>query len=705
MTSSDPIPQPPGRWPADEHGIFHALFAAYPDALIVTDAAGRIVLANQTSLNLLGYERAALIGANVDILVPDLARERHASHRKAYADNPRPRAMGTDAELVARRRDGTEVMVEIALSPLRDRGSTYVVAAIRSIAEFPRVKLALRRARYSEHLARLGRIAADARDPMTLLEHVPVIATEALEAESSRVLLLEPDGRRFRVAAGVGLVPAEPIGETIAVSGDTVADLVITTGRSLRLPDLRRETRPVVPPEYIEAGFASGLFVPLVDRGRTIGTLSVMSSVPDRFKDHDLQFVEALSSTLATALQRAETEEALSHAQRLETVGQLTGGIAHDFNNLLTIIHGNLQVIEELPGVGDDPYGRELVASALRAAKRGAELTSKLLTFSRRQVLRPSRIEIEPMLRSLAEMLQRTVDQRIRIEVDIAEPGLAVDVDAGQLESALLNIAINARDAMPRGGRLRFYAFASDVLPPNVRREPERLATPPGSYVGIAVSDDGEGMSDEVRERAFEPFFTTKPLSRGTGLGLSTVYGFVTQSNGAVSIESRAGAGSTLTLYLPRQVDRGPASPRVARRAGRAVPGGLRVLVVEDDPGVRQVALRFLASMDARVTAVANGEEARQALDRQAPFDLMLTDVALGAGIRGTELAAEAGRRYPGLAILLMSGFASDRLDRDGRDLRRYEMLPKPFDRAALSKAIQRALQRSRPVGRSTTSR
>ena len=656
--------EPIDRLPKGDPQLQSGLFAAYPDGLIVTDSLGRIVLVNETALGLLGYELDELMGQSVEIVVPDRTRDRHAAYRAGYHANPRPRPMGTGAELVARRRDGTEVVVEIALSPMQQSGTDYVVAAMRSIADFPRVKLALKRARYSEYLARLGRMAADARDPMALLEHVPFIAAEALEAESSRVLLLEPDGQRLRVAAGIGSVPGQPIGNILNPDTDGAAAFVIANGQPLNVADFRSERRFQVPAGYLEAGLLSGIGVPLFDRGRTIGTLSVASRLADRFKDHDLEFLEALSNTLSTALQRARTEEALNHAQRLETVGQLTGGIAHDFNNLLTIIQGNLQVLEELPAVADDPYGRELITAAIRAARRGSELTGKLLAFSRRQVLRPTRVEVAPMLRSLAEMLARAVDQRIRITVEADETGLTVDVDPGQLESALLNLAVNARDAMPSGGQLKLHAFSCNSLPPTVRREPRRLAeNVPGSWVAIAIRDTGEGMSEDVKEHALEPFFTTKAAGRGTGLGLSTVYGFINQSDGGLSLESQAGSGTTVTLYLPRRLSDGPA--RADDTPAVAVPPGLRVLLVEDDPEVRKVARRFLADLKARVTAVGTGEEARQLLDGRRSFDLLVTDIALGPGIRGTELAAEVKRRFPAMAVLLMSGFAPDLLDKD----------------------------------------
>ena len=681
-----------GNSVAGHAGILASLFDAYPDALIVSDRTGHIVLANQLASDLFGYAVGELIGKHIETLVPDPVRARHSDYRKAYFKAPRTRPMGTDTELVARRKDGTEVMVEIALSPLVSGGETHVVAAIRGIADFPRVKDALQRARYSEQLARLGRIAADARDPMLLLEQVPALACEALNAETSRVLLLEPDGQHLRVGAGFGLAPGQLVGARIALQPGSAAYQVMTTSESLQVDDLRQETRFTVDPELIEAGLLSGLGVPLFDRGRTIGTLSVSARGANRFKRRDLQFLEALSSTLTTALQRAESEDALNHALRLRSVGQLTGGIAHDFNNLLTIIRGNLQILEELPEISGDDYLRELIAAGLRASDRGAQLTAKLLAFSRRQVLRPTRVEVEPMLHSLTGMLHRTFDQRVEITTTIESPAMAILVDPGQIESALLNIAINARDAMPGGGRLAFRIWRCSALPPTARHEIDPGdALPPGSdYVAISVSDNGTGMAAEIRERAFEPFFTTKSQGRGTGLGLAVVYGFVTQSKGAVEVESVPGSGTTMTLYFPSD-ESAPARQPEPDATVSSLPLGLRALLVEDDPDVRRVTTRMLRSMGCRVTPVASGERALALLDQGRGIDFILSDVALGTGIRGTRVAAEARRRRPGLPVLLMSGFSPELLDEDpGFPL--DTLLTKPFDRAMLARALVRVL-------------
>jgi len=673
---------------ADESGVFRTLFAAYPDALIVVDGAGTIVLANPSAAALLGYGVDELIGVQVDELVPDSIRPRHAAYRDAFGRHPQARPMGKQTELVAKRKDGSEVVVEIALSPLQDQGSTLVVAAIRDIGAYPRMAQALQRAHYSERLAQVGRLAVDSRDPQVLLDEVPRVAAEALDCDVAMVYLLEANALELRIASMVGAMPGERIGDRVANRPDTSLGFVLAQGRSITVRDYAAETRFKVNPAYLDAGLTSALASPLSDRGRTIGVLVVRSRAGRFFGDDEVSFVESLANLLATTLQRAHSEEALGHAQRLESVGQLTGGIAHDFNNLLTVIQGNLQVLGDLPVLAADDTARELVEAAGRASRRGAELTGKLLAFSRRQVLQPVAVDAVAMLRSLADLLRRTVDQRIRIEVDVPAHPLEVLVDPGQLESALLNIAINSRDAMPAGGTLRFRAERCERLPDKVAAEIDAEAG--ARFVAIAVVDDGSGMSAEVRERAFEPFFTTKEAGRGTGLGLSTVYGFTRQSRGGLALESAPGEGTAVTLYLPPPSQ--AAAPAVDAAAARSIAPGRSVLLVEDDAEVRAVMRRFLDSFGCVVSEAPSAEQALLAIAAGLRFELLLTDIALGPGMRGSELAARVQEQLPAVAVVLMSGYSAELIEADSGSPPAWELLRKPCSREELGAAIARVL-------------
>jgi PAS domain S-box-containing protein len=683
MTLADTVPGG-----LDPNTLYRALFEASPDALLLVDGQGRIVLCSPGAAALLGYSVQALQSLSVDQLVPDGIRPRHAAYRAAYGQQPRTRPMGTQTGLVALRSDGSQVMVEIALSPLKVQGQSLVMAAVRDVSAYPRVREALQRARYGEHLAQLGKLAVDMRDPQALLDSVPQIAAQALEVEVALVLLLQDDHSALRVAAARGAGPGEELGDRLPVPSDSSAGLVLSDGTPLVVDDYRLEQRFAVPQRLLDAGLRSALAVPVSDRGRTIGALLVRSRLPSRFGEDEQRFLGSVASLLATSLQRSRTEEALNHAQRLESVGQLTGGIAHDFNNLLTVIQGNLQVIEELPALAQDHAAQQLVGAAARAARRGAELTSKLLAFSRRQVLQPQAVDVAALLESLAGMLRRTLDQRIAINVQHADDCPPVRADPGQLESALLNIAINARDAMRDGGTLHFASSVSQALPAGLVGGSDD-SQPAGPWVAIAVSDTGCGMGDEVRERAFEPFFTTKEAGRGTGLGLSTVYGFVKQSKGAVAIRSAPGQGTTVTLLIPQAGSARPAQAAASDGAAH-LPAGLRVLLVEDDAEVRAVVDTALRTLGCATTRASSAEEALALLDDGLQVDLLLTDIALGAGMRGTQLAQHVAERTPAVGVVLMSGFSEDLLDADRHAPPRWELLPKPFGRDALARALAR---------------
>ncbi len=387
--------------------------------------------------------------------------------------------------------------------------------------------------------------------------------------------------------------------------------------------------------------------------------------------------------------ERRGLEEQLRQAQRLEAVGQLTGGIAHDFNNLLTVILGNAELLLEEAESGSEPQA--LAQRVVSAALRGAELTQRLLAFARRQPLRPAALDVNQLIRGLDDLQRRTLGEHIEIEFRLGADLWAAMVDPGQLESALLNLAINARDAMPTGGRLLIQT-ANVTWPQEPGERPAALQ--PGQYVRVTVADTGIGIAAELLGRVFEPFFTTKATGKGTGLGLAMVYGFVRQSGGHVEIDSAVGVGTTVTMYLPR-AEGGERRREIDGAAAAHAPtnGHETVLLVEDDELVRRYARDQLLSLGYRVLEAPNGPQALQHLRDTGVIDLLFTDVVMPGGISGRQLADAAQRMRPGLPVLFTSGYAENAITHDGRLDPGVHLLEKPYQRAELARKLREVLQ------------
>ena len=349
---------------------------------------------------------------------------------------------------------------------------------------------------------------------------------------------------------------------------------------------------------------------------------------------------------------RNKLEEDLRQAQKMEAIGQLTGGLAHDFNNLLTVISGNLEMLE---GRVDELEQRELIKEARGAADLGAQLSSRLLAFGRRQPLAPKPTDLNALVRGISNLLRRTLGEQIQLETRLAANLQATIVDPGQVENALLNLTVNARDAMPEGGRLIIETGCAEIDADYVEVHSDALV---GPYITLSVTDTGVGMPPEVRRRAFEPFFTTKGPRAGTGLGLSMVHGFVKQSGGHVQLYSEVELGTTVRLYLPIGEAEAAAPERRQTVPSTPLNTGGTILVVEDDPRVRRVSLRRLREMGYAVIEADSGPAALKVLDRGDKIDLLFTDVIMAGGMTGIDLAREAGRRRPGLKVLFTSGYA-----------------------------------------------
>jgi signal transduction histidine kinase len=376
-------------------------------------------------------------------------------------------------------------------------------------------------------------------------------------------------------------------------------------------------------------------------------------------------------------------EDQLQQSQKMEAVGQLTGGVAHDFNNLLTVVSGNLELIDD--NAGENRRVRHLAAAARQAVDRGAMLTTQLLAFSRRQRLNPKPVRANDLIREFHGLVCRAVGEGCEVRLQTDERLWLCHVDPAQLQTALLNLALNGRDAMPDGGLL-------EIETRNIVLARGAIAgCLPGSYIKLSVRDTGSGMTADVRERIFEPFFTTKEVGKGTGLGLSMVYGFVRQSGGHVAVESAVGVGTTVTLYLPKATQKPEADVRTIPLP--PVPeGSERILVVEDDEGVLGVTSAMLTELGYQVLCARNGLEAMQLLESDQEFELLFSDVVMPHGMSGVELAREAKRMGKGIKILLTSGYAGDALERH-KALDEFPIIGKPFRRADLAQSVRSVLQ------------
>ncbi|HEY4067333.1 MAG TPA: ATP-binding protein [Burkholderiaceae bacterium] len=423
--------------------------------------------------------------------------------------------------------------------------------------------------------------------------------------------------------------------------------------------------------------------------GQPVGTLAVVRDVTAlRDSEQRLRELnERLEATVqARTLELMTAEQALRQAQKMEAVGQLTGGIAHDFNNMLASISASLQVLQARLRQGRTEGLERYIAMGQESAKRAAALTQRLLAFARRQTLDPKPTDVNQLVNSMAELIRRTVGPDVELEVVGAVGLWPTRIDPSQLENSLLNLCINARDAMlPAGGRLTIET-ANKWLDERAAAARE-LA--PGQYLSLCVSDTGAGMSPEVVKRVFDPFFTTKPLGQGTGLGLSMVYGFVRQSGGQVRIYSELGKGTTMCLYLPRFV--GDAQQQELAHEPQEIESGdgETVLVIEDEPAIRVLIAEVLEEAGYGVLAVRDGAAGLKVLQSAARVDLLITDVGLPGGMNGRQVADAARVVRPQLKVLFITGYAENAAVGNGHLEHGMQILTKPFEIAVLAKKVR----------------
>lgn len=665
--------------------LHHRLFEATPDAVVVVDTEGRVVQVNARAEAMFGYGAGEMHGLTVEALLPLRYRAVHAHHRSHFLHDAVARPMGAGLNLLGLRRDGVEFPIDVNLAPLGDGADARLAAAfVRDLSPTHRGQSAAKQARYQDVVRRFSQEAFSEMDLERVVQRAPEILVTALECDAGELFMLSKDRREFRRRAAFGLSPGaapEPPDDSSALAG-----WVAASGEPLVVEDIAAE-----PPWRAEllrgCGFRSAMAVPLQVRGQTVGVLAACSRQVMRISHEDVSVLTAVAYLLSVVLERQQSEERLAQGQKMEALGQLTGGVAHDFNNILTVVLGNLQLLDD--ALQDQPATHKLAAAATHAANRGADLTRKLLTFARKQPQAPKAVAVDAFLHNWTELLARTLDESIHVLVGPCDPELIVHADPGLLETALFNLALNARDAMPNGGRLTVQADAVTVSADDPADARELKA---GPYVVLSVSDTGHGMDAEVMRHVFEPFYTTRD-GRGSGLGLAMVYGFVKQTGGGVAVYSEIGHGSTFKLYLPQVADLiEPPSPPEGRLGGDE-----RVLLVEDDEGVRVLAEAFLQAMGYRVVAAPNAAHALELLAHDPAFDLLFSDVVLPGGLSGPQLAQLALQRVPGLRALLASGYPRDALAGLDGDLADVALLSKPYSRDDLARAVRQALDARQP--------
>ena len=445
----------------------------------------------------------------------------------------------------------------------------------------------------------------------------------------------------------------------------------------------------VYQPIVDSAGRVEGIFVDGYDvthQHRAESALQALNeTLEQRVTQRTGEVADALRKLQHESAEREAAQAALRQAQRMEALGQLTGGVAHDFNNLLQVISGNLQLLKR-EVVGNE-RAEERVQSAIGGVTRGAKLASQLLAFGRRQPLEPKVLNIGRFIKGMDDMLRRALGEEIELETVISGGLWNTLVDPGQIENAILNLGINARDAMPNGGRLTIEA-GNAMLDDEYARLYDDVQ--PGHYVMVGVTDTGSGIAPDLLERVFEPFFSTKPEGKGTGLGLSMVYGFVKQSGGHVKIYSEAGQGTTVRLYLPRAHQ---AEDTLADETAAPVRGGTEtVLVVEDDDEVRETAVGLLGDLGYRVLKAREAKGALSVIESGVPIDLLFTDVVMPGPLRSPELARKARERLPRLAVLFTSGYTENAIVHGGRLDPGVDLLSKPYTREALARKVRHVL-------------
>jgi len=546
----------------------------------------------------------------------------------------------------------------------------YLLTGDRGFLESHRAEAA----RAGQLLMNLRKLTADNPEQQRRIRVLTVAFDDWLAVRQQTIEAYDeqgPDAARQLVKSRAGLDTLKTVDEILFELKATERDLLIT--RQATAAAHEREVSEI-------ATVSSAIGVVLLALGAFLTALAFHNARRIDRERHDEE--KALIQRLA------QTQEALGQAQKMEALGQLTGGVAHDFNNLLHVIKNAITIVQHRLQNADDEIVRYLEMAA-RNTERAASTTARLLAYSRQQPLAPTDMDVNKLVSAMSEMLRHALGESVALEAVLASGLWTVSADRNQLETAILNLGVNARDAMPGGGRLTIETSNAFLEESYVQMHPE---VKPGQYVMIAVSDSGVGMTPEIVARAFEPFFTTKQSGEGTGLGLSQVYGFVKQSGGHIKIYSEPQQGTSVKIYLPRLAGAGKGESTAAVIPAAATGSGESILVVEDNEDVRVFTAQVLGELGYRVNVAPDGTLALRVLEELAGVDLLFTDVGLPGGFNGRALANEARRRWPRVKVLYTTGYARNSIVHQGRLDPDVELLTKPFTQAALASKIRRVL-------------
>ncbi len=608
------------------------------DAIVTIDESAIIETANPATERIFGYSAREMLGRNVRMLMTESDAARHDNVLARYLETGQARIMGSPQKLEARRKDGSVFPIELMVTEVQLSDRRIFTGFIRDITHQERSRQAL---------AEQAELLDKARDAIIVTDLDGIVTFWNQGAE--RIY---------------GWESAEMQG--VAIFERTQSS---------------RESWTEIKQQVLDAGGWEGQVRHLRKDGRERTLQCRLTLVRDEHGQP--RSILAINTDVTDKL---ALEEQLRQAQKLESIGQLTGGVAHDFNNLLTVILGNAELLNE--SLDDNPALKGLVEMTLSAAQRGAELTNQLLAFARRQTLEPRPVDLFELVTGLKPLLRRSLPEDIKIEINRDSSLWRAEIDPVQLESAVLNLALNARDAMEGGGRLSIHLSNSVLDRHYADNHPE---VEPGQYIELAVTDTGAGIRPEVMRHLFEPFFTTKEKGKGTGLGLPIIYGFIKQSRGHIRVYSEEGVGTTVRMYLPKAAGDAKAGPGVIE--SESVTGGTeRVLLVEDDPLVLDHAGRLLRQLGYQVTTASDGEQALELATAQPIFDLLLTDVIMPGRLKGPGLADEIRRIIPDIRVLFTSGYTQDVITPEVQNSDSFHLLEKPYRKADLARKLRQVL-------------